>query len=144
MTFDWQHFTPISSFLGGILIGIATALLLLINGRIAGISGIVSGLLRLPPNDTSWRILFLLGMIVAPISYQYFIYAPTIIIETNLFTIVAAGICVGIGTRLSGGCTSGHGVCGLSRLSLRSLIATISFTIAGIITVYIVRHIFGA
>ncbi|MCS5711480.1 YeeE/YedE thiosulfate transporter family protein [Candidatus Berkiella aquae] len=143
MLIDWENFTPWLSLLGGVLIGIATSLLLLVNGKIAGISGILGGLLRLPRGDMSWRILFLLGMISAPIFYRFIIGDPTINIEADWLMNIIAGIFVGIGTRISSGCTSGHGVCGLSRLSLRSLIATLTFMCIGIITVFIVRHILG-
>lgn len=143
MTIDWTHFTPWLSLLGGVLIGIATATLLLVNAKIAGISGILGGLLRLPKGETLWRVLFLLGMIITPVIYSLIAPIPSIEIEADWLTIIIAGALVGIGTRMSGGCTSGHGVCGISRLSIRSIIATLLFMGAGFITVYVARHIVG-
>ncbi len=143
MTIDWANFTPWHSLFGGILIGIATALLLLINGKIAGISGILGGLLRWPSGDTQWRILFLLGMLLAPCLYRLFQQPLTINISANWLTLIIAGILVGFGTQYSGGCTSGHGICGISRLSIRSFTATLIFIFAGILTVYITRHMMG-
>ena len=144
MTIDWIHFTPWASLAGGILLGVASSLFILLNGRILGISGIVGGLLPPKPGDTSWRIAFLLGMAAAPALYVLlapsgFITAPRI--EAGYGLIVAAGLLVGLGTRYGSGCTSGHGVCGLSRLSPRSLIATLSFMGAGLLTVYFIRHV---
>lgn len=143
MIIDWANFTPWHSLLGGILIGIATALLLLINGKIAGISGVLGGLLSLRSGDTQWRILFLLGMLLAPFIYRLFQQPLIINISTNWLTLIIAGLLVGFGTRYSGGCTSGHGICGISRLSIRSLVATLIFIFSGILTVYITRHIIG-
>lgn len=139
---DYEHFTPIQSFGGGILIGIAVSLLLIINGRIAGISGIIAGLLSRPSKDTIWRIIFLFGLLLAPISYQFNFTLPEINVEANGILLIISGLLVGIGTRLGGGCTSGHGICGLSRFSLRSIIATLSFMITGAISVYLMRHFF--
>ncbi len=141
MTIDWLHFTPGLSLIGGVLIGIASALFILGNGRIAGISGILGGLLRPQRGDVQWRIAFLLGLIVAPaVVYLFMPYvAPTI--EADTGTLLTAGLLVGAGTRYAGGCTSGHGVCGLSRLSPRSLIATLSFMGAGIAIVFAMRHL---
>ncbi len=141
MTIDWLHFTPGLSLIGGMLIGIASALFILGNGRIAGISGILGGLLRPQRGDVQWRIAFLLGLIVAPaVVYLFMPYvAPTI--EADTGTLLTAGLLVGAGTRYAGGCTSGHGVCGLSRLSPRSLIATLSFMGAGIAIVFAMRHL---
>jgi uncharacterized membrane protein YedE/YeeE len=144
MNLDWAHFTPWSSLSGGILLGVASALFILINGRILGISGILGGLLPPKLGDTSWRIAFLLGMFAAPTVFHAvvpaeYINAPRI--EATEWMIVVAGLLVGIGTRYASGCTSGHGVCGLSRLSPRSLIATASFMGAGFITVFVVRHL---
>ncbi len=143
MIIDWQHFTPWLSLCGGLLIGIATALLLLFKGKIAGISGILGGVFRIPKDDTSWRILFLLGMICASLAYRFIIAPPKIDIKADWLILIIAGLLVGFGTRLSGGCTSGHGVCGISRLSMRSIIATLIFMCLGIITVFITRHIIG-
>ncbi len=141
MTIDWLHFTPGLSLIGGVLIGIASALFILGNGRIAGISGILGGLLRPSQGDVQWRIAFLLGLIAAPaLTYLFIPYvAPTIDADTS--TLLMAGLLVGIGTRYGGGCTSGHGVCGLSRLSPRSLIATLAFMAAGVGIVFVMRHL---
>lgn len=144
MTIDWTHFTPWASLAGGILIGVAAAMLVLLNGRVLGISGIVGGLLWPRRGDAGWRLAFLLGMVVAPLTFTLlapagFIQPPRI--DAGFGAIVAAGLLVGLGTRLGSGCTSGHGVCGLSRLSLRSLVATITFMTAGFLTVYLVRHV---
>ena len=135
------NFTPGLSLLGGILIGVASALFVLANGRIAGISGILGGLLRPAAGDVRWRLAFLLGLIVAPaLVYQFMPYqAPTIDADTG--TLLAAGLLVGVGTRYGGGCTSGHGVCGLSRLSPRSLVATLAFMAAGGGIVFVMRHL---
>ncbi len=141
MTIDFLHFTPGLSLIGGILIGIASALFILANGRIAGISGILGGLLRPQQGDVMWRLAFLLGLIVAPaLAYLFIPYTvPTIDADTG--TLLVAGLLVGLGTRYGGGCTSGHGVCGLSRLSPRSLIATLAFMGAGIAIVIVMRHL---
>ncbi len=144
MTIDWAHFTPWASLSGGIVLGIASALFILINGRILGISGILGGLLPPKLGDTSWRIAFLLGLFAAPTVFHAVVPAETIIaprIEAAGWMVVVAGLLVGIGTRYASGCTSGHGVCGLSRLSPRSLVATASFMSAGFMTVYVVRHL---
>ena len=144
MNLDWAHFTPWSSLTGGIVLGIASALFILINGRILGISGILGGLLPPKVGDTTWRIAFLLGMFAAPTVFHAVVPAEYITaprIEATEWMIVVAGLLVGIGTRYASGCTSGHGVCGLSRLSPRSLVATGSFMSAGFVTVYVVRHL---
>jgi uncharacterized protein len=144
MTIDWVNFTPWTSLAGGILLGVASSLFILLNGRILGISGILGGLLLPKHGDASWRIAFLLGMAAAPALYALlvpagFIQAPRI--EAGNGLIIAAGLLVGLGTRYGSGCTSGHGVCGLSRLSPRSLIATLSFMGAGFAMVFVIRHI---
>jgi uncharacterized membrane protein YedE/YeeE len=141
MTIDWLHFTPGLSLIGGLLIGAASALFILANGRIAGISGILGGLLRPVRGDMGWRIAFVLGLLVAPaLVYAFMPYsAPTIDADTG--TLIAAGLLVGIGTRYGSGCTSGHGVCGLSRLSPRSLIATLAFMGSGMAAVFVMRHL---
>jgi len=144
MNLDWAHFTPWSALTGGIVLGIASALFILINGRILGISGILGGLLPPKLGDASWRVAFLLGMFAAPTVFHAVVPAEYITaprIEATEWMIVAAGLLVGIGTRYASGCTSGHGVCGLSRLSPRSLVATGSFMSAGFVTVYVVRHL---
>lgn len=139
---DFEHFTPISSLLGGILIGIAVSIFLIVNGRIAGISGIIAGLLVRPTSDAIWRLLFLLGLLLAPFIYQFAFNLPEIKIEANWFILIISGLLVGIGTRLGGGCTSGHGICGIARFSIRSIVATLSFMITGAISVYVMRHFF--
>lgn len=141
MTIDWIHFTPFSALAGGLLIGLSAALLLLFEGRIAGISGIVGGLLqRRQPGNFAWRIAFVAGLVAAPLLYQVFAKLPETRLEADWSTLIVAGLLVGFGTRFGSGCTSGHGVCGLSRLSMRSLVATLSFMLAGFLTVYLVRH----
>jgi len=145
MLIDWMHFTPLAALCGGALIGIAAAVLVLFNGRLAGISGILGGLLgaarRPVTGEASWRAAFIAGLLVAPWLFRAFMPLPAIHIEANTLTLVFAGLAVGVGTRYAGGCTSGHGVCGLSRLSPRSLVATLAFMAAGFVTVYILRHL---
>ncbi|SDZ77327.1 YeeE/YedE family protein [Microbulbifer marinus] len=144
MTIDWSAFTPISALAGGVLIGVATALLLALNGRIAGISGILGGLIDRTPGETGWRLAFTLGLLLGPAAWLLFAALPAIEIRADYPMLVAAGLLVGIGTRYGSGCTSGHGVCGLSRLSPRSLVATLMFMGAGFATVFVVRHLLGA
>lgn len=141
MTIDWMHFTPWHALAGGLLIGLAATLFIFFNGKIAGISGILGGLLRPVKGDLLWRLAFLLGLMAAPLLYALFRPLPEATIEASNVTLVVAGLLVGLGTRYGAGCTSGHGVCGLSRLSLRSLVATLSFMAAGFLTVYIMRHL---
>ena len=140
MLIDWNHFTPWASLGGGILLGLASAAFILLNGRILGISGIVGGLFRPTSGDVSWRLSFVLGMLVAPLLYATVVGLPPVRIDADWATLLAAGLLVGFGTRYGSGCTSGHGVCGLSRLSPRSLVATLAFMAAGFVTVYLVRH----
>lgn len=140
MTIDWNHFTPWASLAGGILLGLASALLILVNGRILGISGILGGLLHGTRRDIAWRLSFLLGLLAAPLVYLLFATPSAPRIDAGWTTLVIAGVLVGVGTRYAGGCTSGHGVCGLSRLSPRSLAATLAFMGAGFLTVYLARH----
>ena len=140
---DWAHFTPWTSLAGGILIGIAAAMFLLLNGRIAGISGILGGLVHPRAVDTGWRVAFVLGLVAAPLVYQLFEPLPSVQIDAGTTLLVVAGLLVGVGTRYGSGCTSGHGVCGLSRFSARSLAATASFMGAGFLTVYVTRHLFA-
>ncbi|WP_300759729.1 YeeE/YedE family protein [Janthinobacterium sp.] len=140
MQIDWQHFTPWSSLAGGLLIGLAAAVLILFNGRIAGISGIVGGLLSPRKGDSGWRIAFLAGLLLTPLLYQLRHALPEVDIEAGTPALVIAGLLVGLGVRYGAGCTSGHGVCGLSRLSPRSLVATMCFMAAGFLTVYVLRH----
>lgn len=143
MLIDWAHFTPWSALAGGILLGLASALFVLLHGRILGISGIVGGLLRPKAGDTGWRLAFVLGMLVAPGVYWLFAGATAPRVDAGWGAVVAAGLLVGVGTRYGSGCTSGHGVCGLSRLSPRSLVATLAFMGAGFLTVFLVRHVLG-
>lgn len=139
----WSNFTPWSALAGGVLIGLAAASFLLLNGRIAGISGILGGLLVPGRGDIAWRVAFLAGLIGAPAVWLLAAELPPIEINASYPALVIAGLLVGIGTRYGSGCTSGHGVCGLSRLSLRSLVATLSFMGAGFLTVYVIRHVMG-
>ena len=144
MNIDWEHFTPFASLTGGIILGIASAIFILVNGRILGISGILGGLMPPKLGDTFWRISFLLGLLVAPTLFHavvpaQYITAPRL--DATDIMVVIAGLLVGIGTRYASGCTSGHGVCGLSRLSPRSLVATLSFMGTGFAMVYVMRHL---
>ncbi len=142
MTLDWTHFTPWASLAGGVLIGIAAAMLLLLSGRVAGISGIVGGLLLPKPGDFAWRLAFVGGLLVAPaVMVLFFGRNPIPRIDAGFGTLVIAGLLVGAGTSYGSGCTSGHGVCGLSRLSPRSLVATAAFMLAGFATVFVMRHV---
>jgi uncharacterized protein len=141
MTIDWAHFTPWSSLAGGLLIGAAVAAFVLIHGRIASISGILGGLLRPAGRDVGWRIAFLGGLLAAPVLYALFNPFPLATIKAGFPLIVLAGMLVGVGTRYGAGCTSGHGICGISRLSPRSLAATATFMAAGFVTVFVVRHL---
>jgi uncharacterized protein len=141
VTIDWATFTPWSALAGGAIIGLAVALFALFNGRVAGISGIIGGLLRPSLPDAVWRAAFVAGLVVAPIVYALFAGLPRLVIDAGYPTLIVAGVLVGIGTRYGSGCTSGHGVCGLSRLSPRSLVATLAFMAAGFATVFATRHI---
>jgi len=141
MSIDWSHFTPWSSLAGGLLIGIAAAMLLLLNGRVAGISGILGGLLSPRRGETAWRVAFLAGLFAAPLLMLLFGPAVDRRIDADFAVLAAAGLAVGIGTSYGSGCTSGHGVCGISRLSPRSLAATAAFMLAGMATVFVVRHV---
>ena len=144
MTIDWTAFAPWSGVIGGAIIGLAVALLLLANGRIAGISGIVGGLLRPSTGDIAWRVAFVAGLVAAPVAYAIVATLPPINVEASYPTLVLAGLLVGVGTRYGAGCTSGHAVCGISRLSLRSIGATLAFMAAGFLTVFVVSHLLGA
>ena len=143
MTIDWTNFTPWTSLAGGLLIGLATVIFLMFNGRIAGISGIVGGLVKPKRGDISWRVAFVSGLVLSPLAYALVFTLPIIQVEANYYVLIVAGLLVGIGTRYGSGCTSGHGVCGLSRRSPRSIVATMGFMLAGFVTVYIVRHLIG-
>jgi uncharacterized protein len=144
MAIDWNAFTPGSALAGGALIGVAAAMFALLNGRIAGISGIVGGLLRPAKGDVGWRAAFVLGLVGAPMVYLLFAAVPKPQIDADFGALIAAGLLVGIGTRYGSGCTSGHGVCGLSRLSFRSFAATLTFMGAGFATVFVMRHLLGS
>jgi uncharacterized membrane protein YedE/YeeE len=141
MNIDWMHFTPLASLAGGLLIGLGAAVLLLANGRIAGISGIAGGLLRPARGDIGWRVAFVLGLLVAPLGWLALQAMPPAQIDHTPAMLAGAGLLVGLGTRFGNGCTSGHGVCGIARLSPRSLMATACFMLAGFLTVYVVRHV---
>ncbi|PTT76809.1 YeeE/YedE [Pelomonas sp. HMWF004] len=143
MTLDWNAFTPWSALAGGLLIGLAAALFVLLNGRIAGISGVLGGLLRPSRGDVAWRAAFVLGLVAAPAVYLLFAAWPRLTVNAGWAELVLAGLLVGVGTRYGAGCTSGHGVCGLSRLSPRSLVATGVFMAAGFVTVFVIRHLLG-
>jgi uncharacterized membrane protein YedE/YeeE len=143
MTIDWPHFTPWSALAGGALIGLAAAMFVLLNGRIAGISGVLGGLLNPTRGDIGWRIAFVAGLMGAPLAYRLFDALPVPQIDAGTGALVLAGLLVGVGTRYGAGCTSGHGVCGLSRLSPRSLVATLAFMAAGFATVFVARHVVG-
>ena len=141
MTIDWIHFSPSTALAGGLLIGLAASAFVLLNGRIAGISGILGGLLRPARGDIAWRLAFLGGLVLAPLAWALFAPLPAVRIDAGDGTLAVAGVLVGIGTRYGAGCTSGHGVCGLARGSARSLAATLAFMGAGFATVFIVRHL---
>jgi uncharacterized membrane protein YedE/YeeE len=143
MSIDWNHFTPLAALAGGALIGIAAAMFALLNGRVAGISGVLGGLLRPAKGDIAWRAAFVLGLVGAPLVYLLFAALPKPQIDAGYGALILAGLLVGLGTRYGSGCTSGHGVCGLSRLSPRSLVATAAFMGAGFVTVFVTRHLLG-
>jgi len=138
------NFTPLSAAIGGALIGLSSVLLMLLTGRIAGISGIFAGLLKVRSDDKAWRIAFIAGLLMVPViagAIGYGMAAPKL--PSSWAVIVAAGLLVGFGTRLGGGCTSGHGICGIARLSPRSIAATIVFMVVAIVTVAVTRHVLG-
>jgi uncharacterized protein len=139
-----EHFTPVSASIGGVLIGLSAALLWLSVGRIAGISGIVGGLWSPRTGDITWRLAFVIGLIAAPLVYGWAAGSlPRTSVSVPPLIIVAGGLLVGFGTRLGGGCTSGHGVCGLARLSPRSLVATALFMSTAVVTSFLLRHVIG-
>ena len=139
-----HEFTPLTGALGGALIGLAAALLLALNGRIAGISGIVGGLLPPRAGDALWRLLFVLGLALGALLVRLYSGAPLAVpVESSTFTLVLGGLLVGFGTRLGSGCTSGHGICGLARLSPRSLVAVLTFMASAVLTVFALRHALG-
>ncbi|HEX2258057.1 MAG TPA: YeeE/YedE family protein [Afifellaceae bacterium] len=138
-----ENFTPVSALIGGALIGLAATLLLWLTGRIAGVSGIAGGLLARPSSDTAWRAMFVVGIVLG--AGLYGLVAPVPIeIDASWPVIIAGGLLVGFGTQLGRGCTSGHGVCGMARLSPRSIAATLVFMASAIATVFVVRHAIGA
>jgi uncharacterized membrane protein YedE/YeeE len=142
MQIDWLSFTPIPSLFGGMILGVAAALYVLLHGRILGISGIVSGLLHPKKGDWSWRLAFVLGLLTSSfLAALVFGILPVIEVDAGWLTVIVAGLLVGFGVQYGSGCTSGHGICGLSRLSPRSLVATLSFMSAGFIVVLIIRHL---
>jgi len=143
MTIDWAAFAPWESLAGGLLIGLGAALFVLFNGRVAGISGILGGLLRPVRGDLAWRFAFLAGLVGAPLAYGIVAALPAVQIEAGTGTLIVSGLLVGIGTRYGSGCTSGHGVCGIARRSPRSMAATATFVLAGFLTVYVLRHVIG-
>lgn len=137
---DWAHFTPGSAAIGGVLIGLAVAILLIFNGRIAGISGILAGVLKPTKGDTAWKLAFIVGILVAPLLFITFVYTPEVTIATSTPLLIAAGLLVGFGTRLGSGCTSGHGICGMARFSRRSMVAVVVFMLVAFITVAVINH----
>ncbi|MDZ4099162.1 MAG: YeeE/YedE family protein [Methylophilaceae bacterium] len=140
----FAHFSPWTSLAGGLLIGLAVSILILFNGRIAGISGIVGGLFKPTKNEMAWRWAFILGLIIAPIVYGLLTAMPEVEVSASYWQLIFAGLLVGIGTRYASGCTSGHGICGIARLSRRSIIATSTFMASGMAVVYVMRHVIGA
>jgi hypothetical protein len=139
-----ESFTPYSGFIGGVLIGVAAVLLLLANGRLAGISGIVGGLLAPPFSDAAWRLTFVAGLWLGAVAFMAAKGGPiAVAIQASLPVMGVAGFLVGVGTRMGGGCTSGHGICGIARLSKRSMVATIVFIATAMVTVFVVRHLAG-
>ena len=143
MTIDWLHVTPWSALAGGALIGLAASLFVIFNGRIAGISGLLGSLLARGGEGRGEKALFLLGLLLAPLLWQVFSVLPVIEFQGGWLSLLRAGLLVGVGTRYGAGCTSGHGVCGISRLSPRSLVATVAFMASGFATVYVLRHGLG-
>lgn len=143
MTIDWINFTPWTALAGGVLIGAAAGLFVVLNGRIAGISGLLASLLERGAEGHGEKALFLLGILLAPLCWLLMAELPAAEFQTNWLGLLAAGLLVGIGTRYGSGCTSGHGVCGISRLSPRSIVATLAFMAAGFATVFVLRHLLG-
>ncbi len=140
---DLTHSAYIAGLSGGLLIGFAAVMLVLFNGQIAGISGILGDLLQTGKGDKVWRVMFLLGLITAPFVYQMAFDLPPVVIDAGTIELIVAGLLVGMGTQYACGCTSGHGVCGISRGSIRSIAATLTFMAAGFVTVYLTRHLPG-
>ncbi|RRV24920.1 YeeE/YedE family protein [Pseudomonas sp. o96-267] len=144
MNIDWAGFTPWSALAGGALIGLAAAIFALANGRVAGISGLLGSLLQPQGEGRGEKAAFLVGLLLAPLLWGLFAALPSIHFETSSLGLIVAGLLVGIGTRYGSGCTSGHGVCGISRLSPRSMLATLYFMATGFVTVFVLRHLLGA
>lgn len=139
-----HNFTPVSAFLGGALIGLSITLLLLLNGRMAGISGIMNGLFSFPKKEEVWRGLFLLGLVISVVVFQIVTHHSLSIRQDYPWVlIIVGGFLVGMGTRMGNGCTSGHGICGIANFSIRSIVATITFMLSGMVTVYVIKHIAG-
>ena len=143
MNVDWLNFTPWSSLAGGVLIGLAASLFVVANGHISGICGLIGSLLQRGSEGVSEKALFLVGLLISPLVWGLFATRPQIELQSGWFGLIVAGVLVGIGTRYGSGCTSGHGVCGISRLSPRSMVATICFMFSGFATVFILRHLLG-
>lgn len=144
MTIDWTHFTPWTALMGGVLIGVAVSLFALVNGRVAGISGLLGSVLQPGSEGRGEKALFLAGVLLSPVLWWVWAGPVQVVFETSVWGLIVAGLLVGLGTRYAAGCTSGHGVCGLARLSPRSLLATLCFMASGFAVVFIVRHVLGA
>ena len=144
MQIDWVAFTPVPSLIGGMLLGIAAVLYMLLHGRILGISGIIAGLLSPQKGDWGWRLSIALGILSAPVVSNIFLDMHVVqVIDSGWLSIIIAGLLVGFGAQYGSGCTSGHGICGLSRLSPRSLMATVLFMFSGFVSTYVIRHVIG-
>ena len=141
MQIDWDHFTPLRALGGGVLIGLSASAMILFPGRIAGVSGILGGLMPPRPGDAAWRVAFVLGLLLAPLVASLWRAPSPPGLSTNILLLATAGALVGFGARLGSGCTSGHGVCGLARLSPRSLAATATFMGAAFVTAFLARHV---
>jgi uncharacterized protein len=144
MSLDLAHFTPYASFAGGLMIGAAAALFVLVNGRVAGISGLLGGLLPGSHGERGVNAAFIVGLFAAPLLWRLRATLPAMHIDASALTLILAGLLVGLGTRYGSGCTSGHGVCGIARGSPRSFVATGAFMAAGFATVFAIRHLVGA
>ena len=144
MTIDWAQFSPLSAFSGGFLIGLAAAAFILLHGRIMGVSSILGGLIGSAKGDRGWRLSFLAGLIAAPLLAKLMGFMPSVRIDQSLLGLVFSGLLVGFGTSLGNGCTSGHGVCGIARLSSRSIIATLTFMAFGMLTVWLMHRVQAA
>ncbi|BBM87682.1 membrane protein [Candidatus Uabimicrobium amorphum] len=141
---DYSNFTPYSALIGGVIIGLSSAMLLLFNGKICGISGITGNILVFKRHDTLWRTMFFAGLVCGGIvTFTLFPTTKAFVSDASTTVLICAGLLVGYGTRLGNGCTSGHGVCGMSRFSKRSILATCVFMISGMVTIYIVKHVVG-